>query len=1271
MRLVDLFGTASLAANENRHALADALVLAPRRLEPRRLLDAGAAGLALQWLDAGDSVQAGPDSTSLADSAEGPAAVMPNTPPANLEIAPIIDVDEGGVATLELAFEDPDIGDTHTVEVDWGDGSPLESFTVPTGSQFFGTTHQYVDDPAGTVDVPFTVNVRVVDAAGDDVTGTATATVDNLAPEVTEVASPAPIDENGVAQLELAFTDPGLLDTHTVEIYWGDGSPIETFNVDPGSQFFSTSHQYLDDNPSGTPTDHYAIAFRVVDDDGGASPWQTTTATVNNVAPAIVDVAPVATIDENQVATLELEFADPGTLDSHDVEVDWGDGSPLETFTVSAGARFFSTTHQYLDDNAADAYTITVRVRDDDGGVSAPAMVVAPVQNVAPTIISLGSTQLLFENGVATLELQFGDPGRLDPHEVEIDWGDGSPVETLTVAAGARFLTTTHQYLDDNPSGTPVDQYTITIRVRDDDGGVSAPLMRPITVFNVQPTVTTIAPVATIDENQFATLEFEFSDPGTLDEHEAVIDWGDGSPVETFTISAGARFFSTTHQYLDDNPSGTSSDAFTITVRVRDDDTGLSQPILAQVTVKNVPPFNVAVVPATSTADEGSLVTLDVAFDDPGTLDTHTYEVDWGDGSTSTGAATGHAILATHTYADDGLYSVTVRVTDDDGGMADAVASIQINNVAPTLTVALDQAVDEGTLLSIANIGVFTDPGFDNALNPGVEIEESFRYEIDWGDGSSVPETSIGDLNGGPGTPSSSAFGGSHIYADNGTYTVTVAVRDDDGGVAVRTFTVTVNNVAPTLTLPPLGPFTLSESQTLFLPPLGSFTDPGFDNPANTGDPSNGGETTETFTYTIDWDDGTVETFTPVVTPGGPGIPSAGLLAGHSHQYLDNDADNIYTVTVTVSDDDGGSHSQSFNITVWNVNPTLDPITATDVDAFGRTTLTLSFSDPGADTFDILVDWGDGVFVKEEFHDGPTPKTFVIAHTYFAPPDPANPAADITIHVKVQDDDFKTAGVVAPGESNEEETVITNPGANDRFVRIDTSPKVPILTFNVRPAAVFVPISALQAPATDDSGEIEGSAGEAASTGEQHLELVLINPDESIAGRTQLPFEAIHNLPALFRNLPDGHYRIYLVQAETEVRRLVIEVFVRDGRLIDPSDDSEGARDRPPGDDQPAGDDPAAVENTDASDASASLPASLPLGVGNGASRAALLNDADAWPTPARLRHGPLVASVALALSAAGKSWREQVDQSLAKAQTEKRKKLQSIGNWRGPRKPR
>jgi hypothetical protein len=85
----------------------------------------------------------------------------------------------------------------------------------------------------------------------DEAPSIAASGVANTAPSNIQIAPPAAINENGVASLELTFDDPDPLDTHTVQVAWGDGS-VEGFNVPQGSQFFGTTHQYLDDNPSGT-----------------------------------------------------------------------------------------------------------------------------------------------------------------------------------------------------------------------------------------------------------------------------------------------------------------------------------------------------------------------------------------------------------------------------------------------------------------------------------------------------------------------------------------------------------------------------------------------------------------------------------------------------------------------------------------------------------------------------------------------------------------------------------------------------------------------------------------------------------------------------------------------------------------------------------------------------------------------------------------------------------------------------------------------------------
>ncbi len=88
--------------------------------------------------------------------------------------------------------------------------------------------------------------------------------------------------------------------------------------------------------------------------------------------------------------------------------------------------------------------------------------------------------------------------------------------------------------------------------------------------------------------------------------------------------------------------------------------------------------------------------------------------------------------------------------------------------------------------------------------------------------------------------------------------------------------------------------------------------------------------------------------------------------------------------------------------------------------------------------------------------------------------------------------------------------------------------------------------------------------GEMVAASDRYLELVVVSPDGSEIERYRLSDEALVDLRGLFAKLPDNRYKIYLVRTDNDSRRLVMDVFVRRGRVIDPSDDSEGTRDRPP-----------------------------------------------------------------------------------------------------------
>jgi DNA/RNA endonuclease G (NUC1) len=162
------------------------------------------------------------------------------------------------------------------------------------------------------------------------------------------------------------------------------------------------------------------------------------------------------------------------------------------------------------------------------------------------------------------------------------------------------------------------------------------------------------------------------------------------------------------------------------------------------------------------TGVEGGTITASAAasLDPNGTV--VGYQWSFGDGTTATGP------VATHTYAQDGVYTVTVTVTDNDGLTDTASTTASVANVAPTVG-----AFDGATLLpgeTYAAAGSFTDPGAD-----------PWTATVDYGDGSGTNPLALSGM----------AFTLAHTYTAAGTFTVNVQVSDDHA-TSAATQTVTV-----------------------------------------------------------------------------------------------------------------------------------------------------------------------------------------------------------------------------------------------------------------------------------------------------------------------------------------------------------------------------------------------------------------------------------------------------------------------------------------------
>jgi hypothetical protein len=266
---------------------------------------------------------------------------------------------------------------------------------------------------------------------------------------------------------------------------------------------------------------------------------------------------------------------------------------------------------------------------------------------------------------------------------------------------------------------------------------------------------------------------------------------------------------------------------------------------------------------ADANVDEGSLFSQGGSFTDPG-ADTWTATVDYGDGSGSqTLALVGKNFTLSHTYADNGTYTVKIRVNDDDTYGEDEV-TVHVANVAPTVSAGSNATITEGS--TFTRNGSFSDPG----------TADTWTATVDYGDGAGPQSLTLG---------AGKTFSLSHTYPDNGTFTITVRVTDDDGGVGSASVTLTVTNVAPSITslTVPVVPIAAGTNNVTV---SWTFDDPGAD----------------TWSCQISWDTGlafepSVQTFTANPTKTCSATKTLGA--------------GIYTVTVKVTDDDGGSDTKT------------------------------------------------------------------------------------------------------------------------------------------------------------------------------------------------------------------------------------------------------------------------------------------------------------------------------------------------------------------------
>ena len=584
-----------------------------------------------------------------------------------------------------------------------------------------------------------------------------------------------------------------------------------------------------------TCNDNAAVTIKLTaTDNDGATSSANANVTVNNAPPTATFNAPASQPGGVGFAISLTAPADPSSVDQ-------ATGFTYAFDCGSGYAPFSGTSSASCPGAPPPSVTVKGTIRDKDGGVTEYTQSVA-INNVAP-LAGAGGPYSGNEGSSISLTGTGSDP---DGGTVTFEWSTNAPAGTCTIVAPTSQNTSVN--CNDNGS------WMVSLKVTDDELASTTSSVA-LNVANVAPVIGAKTTGGSVNEGSM--IAFAVSN---------VTDVSSADQTAGFTYAFacdGTTFGAYGNSSMVNCPAGNGPGSVTIAAKARDKDLGESVAVSSTFTVVNVAPI-VYAGSATASLNEGGTFSRSGSFTDPGP-DSWTATVDYGDGSGVVPLTlNGKTFSLSHTYPNDGVFTVTVTVDDGDGGTGQAQITVTVYNVLPNVNAGAGGTINEGAMFS--GSGSFTDPGAD-----------TWTATVNYGDGSPAQALPLSGKN----------FSLSHTYTDDtgGPFTVTVTVNDDDG-YGTGTATVVVLNVRPLINLPlniPVNPIPAGTPVAL----TWTFADPGADS----------------WQCKISWD---------LPTPPAPIVfDPAFASTGKSCSATKTLSAGIYTVTVNVTDDDGGYDQQT------------------------------------------------------------------------------------------------------------------------------------------------------------------------------------------------------------------------------------------------------------------------------------------------------------------------------------------------------------------------
>jgi subtilisin-like proprotein convertase family protein len=457
-----------------------------------------------------------------------------NLPPKLSEVAVTPVIGENSIATLAGKISDLDTNNSFTLSVNWGDSVSNQNVSLPAGTTNFTLTHLYLDDgQTGTPSDNYQIAVTLTDSGGTDDDGFLSALFQDV------LGRPFnPLERSTYQTLMFQVGRDGVAHALLTSFEYRS-KQIQSYY----QRFLHRAASQVEINSlaQSALSEKDIVATLLA----SAEYFSTRAGNDNN---AWLDAVFYDVLQRGLTAG-ERNIFFVYLIQNGRAAVVWQlqNGLPFEQSLVES--RFQKYLHRaagadagpYLnalltltwEEVAAQVLGSSEYYSVRSGGTDSAAVGIT-VTNTPPVLSNISIASPILEGGITSLTGQCNDTCTNDTFMISVDWGDGSPVQSVPLAVGAKFFNVAHLY--SVPHKTNLVQVTLT----DDDLGA--------TTQTVSVIVDERAPRITSIQRQ----------PGNITRLDCL-----GVPARTYTVQASTNVISPTNWVTLGSATATANGTFT------------------------------------------------------------------------------------------------------------------------------------------------------------------------------------------------------------------------------------------------------------------------------------------------------------------------------------------------------------------------------------------------------------------------------------------------------------------------------------------------------------------------------------------------------------------------------------------------------------------------------------------------------------------------------------------------------------------------------------